>query len=1178
MSMMGMSTRGSSAAPGPLTIRTALALLVLTTAANAACPGSCPVPGGGPARTDCYVEFDGLTLNHPAAKPRRIKCVDGDPVCDTDGVVNGSCRFVAAVCLNNTDSRLPRCTSPGLLSVKVRNPAKSFDLQLDALERATTSLGLPGSTSACTQTIPVYVPLKGKKKFKPTTRRLHTVARATNGRRDVDDIPLTCLPSTAFPAPGTKYAQARVITAPSELIGGSNARGRLGDLLLANDRLQVIVQKPGRSMFGIGTYGGNIIDADRQRIAGEERDNFEEIIPQINVENTANYTSVVVLSDGANGGSAIVRATGPDDLFDFVNASSVVAQAGFTFPASADDRDLPVEVQTDYVLEPGADAVRIETTLTNTGDAPLDIFLGDYLNGSGQVELFQPGYGFGEPLVTSPCPSTAWVPCAAGTCDVCNFIAYSGEDEADGVSYGYVHGANGSSTFSVSGVTANLLGNQVLLVLVGLATPNFHIAPAGSAGDAIMVTRWFVVGDGSVASIASTRNALLGVTGGTLSGTVTSGGNPVGNADVAVIAATIPNLPTTNVVDHFRTDSAGHYSGTLPAGSYDVRANKDGRLFGTPDPAPVTIAAGGTVTQDFSLPAPGSLEVTVTDDTGDPVPAKVQLVGFDPSPDPLSKQDLFDVIHNVMGVFGDQSQDGLPFGLAGVWFADKDGKTGKHDVEPGNYALFVSRGPRYSLFTVDVTIQAGVPAGIEAKLARVVDTSGFIAADFHLHAIDSPDSEVTRTERVATQLAEGIDFFTPSEHDIRVDFAPTIAAMGVGNLIATAPSAEITTFDYGHFNSWPVTVDSSQVNGGSVDWGRPGIAPGMDFPSLGSFGLTPAEIYAAAHADPRPNLIQINHIDSFFNSTGLDIDTAEGDTGPPQSHVPGAARRLDPSIPNYFDTGFDALEVWNGSQAIFLGENIGDWFNMLNQGILRTGVADSDSHERRTNGGAVRTWLASTVSDPGALSAEADTLAAHVVTGWAIGTNSLFFTPRLTAASTGETAGLGVDDATIVRTTNGAVDLAIDIRSPLWAAYDRIEVYVNNAPQRWDHDGNPATRLRYRVIPDVVLTLGADFTVKTVEDIPDFPGAGHRETTVTIPLTGLTEDAWIVVLVRGTPGVSRPLFPILPGLDSASNTTLADLIDGNLGEGGETTLAFSNPLYVDVDGGGWTAPGVRITP
>ena len=81
----------------------------------------------------------------------------------------------------------------------------------------------------------------------------------------------------------------------------------------------------------------------------------------------------------------------------------------------------------------------------------------------------------------------------------------------------------------------------------------------------------------------------------------------------------------------------------------------------------------------------------------------------------------------------------------------------------------------------------------------------------------------------------------------------------------------------------------------------------MDFPSLGSYGLSPREIYDAAHADPRPNLIQINHIDSFFNTTGLDVDTAENDTGPPTSHASAASRRLDPSVQNFFDDGFDAL-------------------------------------------------------------------------------------------------------------------------------------------------------------------------------------------------------------------------------------------------------------------------------
>src|SRR4029079_15019695 len=105
-----------------------------------------------------------------------------------------------------------------------------------------------------------------------------------------------------------------------------------------------------------------------------------------------------------------------------------------------------------------------------------------------------------------------------------------------------------------------------------------------------------------------------------------------------------------------------------------------------------------------------------------------------------------------------------------------------------------------SAFKQLVTLTAGATTSVAAKIARVVDTPGWITADWHVHSIDSPDSEVTRRERVATQMAEGNDFFTPSDHDYRSDFGPTIEEMGVGDLIATAPGAEITTFDYGHFN------------------------------------------------------------------------------------------------------------------------------------------------------------------------------------------------------------------------------------------------------------------------------------------------------------------------------------------------------------------------------------------
>src|SRR5262249_56007135 len=57
------------------------------------------IPGGGPTKSDCYVEANvqGIVSPGPDVRSNRIvQCVDGDP-CDTDGACgNGSCTSPAA--------------------------------------------------------------------------------------------------------------------------------------------------------------------------------------------------------------------------------------------------------------------------------------------------------------------------------------------------------------------------------------------------------------------------------------------------------------------------------------------------------------------------------------------------------------------------------------------------------------------------------------------------------------------------------------------------------------------------------------------------------------------------------------------------------------------------------------------------------------------------------------------------------------------------------------------------------------------------------------------------------------------------------------------------------------------------------------------------------------------------
>ena len=85
------------------------------------------VGGGGSPSTDCLLVFD-IDANYPPARPKQIRCADGDP-CDLDGVVNGSCQFGVAVCANSTADA--RCTLDGVQSMKLDHAEDNGDPRFD---------------------------------------------------------------------------------------------------------------------------------------------------------------------------------------------------------------------------------------------------------------------------------------------------------------------------------------------------------------------------------------------------------------------------------------------------------------------------------------------------------------------------------------------------------------------------------------------------------------------------------------------------------------------------------------------------------------------------------------------------------------------------------------------------------------------------------------------------------------------------------------------------------------------------------------------------------------------------------------------------------------------------------------------------------------------------------------
>jgi hypothetical protein len=1008
----------------------------------------------------------------------------------------------------------------------------------------------------------------------------------------------TAVKNFKYQPPGK--ARVRRIVKDEQRITGPLGHSRIGDWLLENGLARFAIQDVGqRELYSVGQYGGNLIDAEL--VGNEGKDNFLEVQPGLNVETVINAQTLEVVNDGQDGTAAALRTCGPDDLLDFVNPSSQVGDLDLEFPPLADDFDLKIEGCTTYTLEPNSDPedpqdfVRIDTEVFNDEpqggglDDPLPLIVGDWLNPAGEVEtiahsLAAPGFltpranGIGPPVTTT-----------------LGALSFFGFDEATGIDYSYVEPAKPSAaSFAfISGVLVVLHQDNVLLTLIG-APPSFTVPSGGSRS----FTRYFGVGDGSGSNAFDLEQRVNATAVGTLSGCVSVDGAPLAGAKVTGGLGLLSDAPaesaaSTQILASFvtREGPCPNYSGQVRSGLLAVAAAKEGHLYqggGTsPAVSVIGVPVAGNVTVNFDLPATGRLRVNAVDAGGQPLPARVTVVGHDRSPE-LHKNGpaLPGFGSSTLGIFKDGS-DRRPFGIAAVAYTDATGST-EFDLEPGNgsYHVFVSRGTEYSAFRTasPISVTAGNTTTVNAQIARVLDTTGFVSSEFHVHGIRSADSRVSDAHRVESYSAEGVENVIMTDHHVHTDLRPAIADAGLGSFLTASVGEEITTFDYGHFNAYPLLVDPdsptatfsadglTQLSGGSTDWAG-AAPPGMDFPSHGALNATPAEIHSLATdgaLSTSATTVQINHISSHF--APLQIDTSLMPPADLMTDADRSVRRLPNtgSVPNLFHH-FPAMELWNGdgrgAQRQFLDERIGIWFNLLNQGLRTTFIADTDSHRFfNLNTAGARTWTAS----PGDLPAAIDPadVAAAVDAGKAVGGQGVYVQTRLVATDeSGDSADLTHAGKTTMTDATGDVELEIAVQSPAWAEWDRIEIYANAATF-------PASSsFLFGAVPDRVLDEGdcdptttgdGDFDITITPDVGGVAGADRLSVHLTESFDGLSEDTWFVVVVKGTDGQCAPMFPVYPDdLATKTNPELEDLVDGNVGESGVMALGATNALYFE---------------
>lgn len=887
-----------------------------------------------------------------------------------------------------------------------------------------------------------------------------------------------------------------------------------GDVVMRSSRAIAVIQRPLRDM-GPTPYGGNLVDF---ALTDDRIDRFGEMQPFLNLGRTANFTSVDIISDGSDGGPAIVEASGKDALFDFVNVPAVrpdllmYKEDGSGLLKWDPSLPVPLTFKARYTLGKDADVLTVRYTVTNTSEDEQALQAGVSMDSGGDVGFFTHERGFGGGIHGFSLEA---------------FLTGQGSTiysaiVADDVAYG-IRPIGDKSGRPLRNVGLSIAGVGVVIATDGtlfdvLNQPTLTVPAKGSRAYAVEIQLG--------RHMADVRRRFLerdGDDGFTLSGQVTglNGGGP--HYAYFLRDGLVESMMPLDIEDRF--------SAFLPPGRYQVAVET---VSFAPLLSPI-VDLDADVDLTIEGPKHGHLHVQgeVRPDrdsaaAGDR-PCRVAVFTAAARTDfPTARRK--ETLSNTFDVrFLDHCTT-----------ADEP-----LSLPEGQYLVQVTAGPQYDVTRTLVTVSATQPVTITPVLHRLY--APVVAADFHQHTLNSPDSRTPLEVRTLGYAAEAIDFFASSDHDRVTDYAPLIQELGLDGILQSAPGVECTTFAFGHFNAWPLPHDPTLPSGGSIDWGRE------------TETLLPRDIFAAMKQRGAA-IVQVNHprnangddFQSFFDRAALVVDPDNQRFGsePLLQPVSNSLLRLPEGEP-LFHPSFEAVEIMNGFNfrdrdndgrldEVRADLTLRDWLGFLALGFRPAMVGVSDSHEAyRSIAGYPRTYVQ---TDGNA--SDAESVASALKGGRAVASNG----PLLDVHAYGQdSGGLG----SLVRPqADGSLVLRIRSEAQTPAQIDRFEVFVNT----W-----------VKTAPGLVAPLAPTVTVNaSAAPVTLANGGTVYVAEVDVPIT-VTKDAFIVVRATG----NEPLFPFLleagGGVPNPAATSPADFFTSTYGAVG---LAYANPIFIDEDGDG----------
>ncbi len=369
------------------------------------------------------------------------------------------------------------------------------------------------------------------------------------------------------------------------------------------------------------------------------------------------------------------------------------------------------------------------------------------------------------------------------------------------------------------------------------------------------------------------------------------------------------------------------------------------------------------------------------------------------------------------------------------------------ELPAGRYRVYAFRGPFAQAGKADVDLAPGESLSVVIEAHDLPaffpggEVAGLLGADFHVHGSGSYDSSIPDRTRVLSFVAAGIDVIAATDHDAISDYQRATDELGLAGVVRILGGLEATplvlqnlrpdvTYPQviGHWNFWPLPVRPDRPRRGAPN--DEFAEPGELFDRVRRAGLGP------------DGIIQLNHPtsgDTFGRANGwasaLSIRLDEPLPILFDGAGPGMFLRTPPGA-SFSNADFHTIEVLNGTSGRENFSHRAFWFYLLNQGILRAQTSSSDSHALSDSVlGTPRTLVEASFIVPSDLSAFQDA----VKKGHSQGTNGPVVRTALERA---DGSRLGSDIERLIAPAPGD-QLAIHVHGAPWVPIDEVRVLLN---------------------------------------------------------------------------------------------------------------------------------------